>query len=287
MPFAPAYETLRADTNGLITSYRDLLEQIRQVALAVDHSVTELSSKAGGLSQRTAGQAATLEETSAAMEEISATVEATATNATGSSELAQEAQSKADNGRDVVAEVITAITEIEDVASKINDITSVIESISFQTNLLALNAAVESARAGEAGKGFSIVAAEVRTLAQHSSQAASDIGSLISQSNERVSNGVGLARSSGEAIGDVIDAVKTLGARITDISRASTEQADAVKNITSGIAQLDMTTQENATMAQENLMISERLRNASDGLNDILSRFTFEAKAVESSSKAA
>ena len=81
------------------------------------------------------------------------------------------------------------MSRIEELSHKIADIIGVIDEIARQTNPLALNAAVEAARAGEAGRGFSVVASEVRSLAQRSAQAAKDIKDLITNSSGQVRGG--------------------------------------------------------------------------------------------------
>jgi methyl-accepting chemotaxis protein len=98
----------------------------------------------------------------------------------------------AEQGGEVVAEVVQTMKGINDSSRRIADIIGTIDGIAFQTNILALNAAVEAARAGEQGRGFAVVAGEVRSLAQRSAEAAREIKSLITASVERVEQGSAL-----------------------------------------------------------------------------------------------
>src|SRR6202050_3485227 len=110
-------------------------------------------------------------------------------------------------------------------SKKISEITSVIDGIAFQTNILALNAAVEAARAGEEGRGLSVVAAEVRNLAQRSAGAGKEIKGVISTSVERVGNGSALAQDAGNTMEEVVKAVKRVTDIMGEISAASAEQS--------------------------------------------------------------
>src|SRR5690606_18354935 len=130
--------------------------------------------------------AANLEETASSMEEMTATVRQNADNAQTANKLATAAKARAEAGGEVVRNAVQAMSEINAASRKIADIIGVIDEIAFQTNLLALNAAVEAARAGEQGRGFSVVASEVRNLAQRSATAAREIKQLIEDNMEKV-----------------------------------------------------------------------------------------------------
>jgi methyl-accepting chemotaxis protein len=165
------------------------------------------------------------------------------------------------------------MSRIELASRKISDITSVIDEIAFQTNLLALNAAVEAARAGDAGKGFAVVASEVRTLAQRSGDAAKDITALISESGREVEQGVALVRAAGEALSQIVDASKKVSATVSDISAASTEQANGIDEMSQTVAHMDEMTQQNAALAEESAASATSLMNQIQQLNGLVASF--------------
>ncbi len=87
-------------------------------------------------------------------------------------------------GQDLIEAARQTTQSLEEKTKSMSDINRMIEGLAFQTNLLALNAGVEAARAGEAGAGFSVVASEIRSLAQQSTQASSQINDLIRETTE-------------------------------------------------------------------------------------------------------
>jgi methyl-accepting chemotaxis protein len=193
---------------GAMRGRADLISQSQRTEAAIQGAIGEVESGSSDLARRTAQQAGSLGETTASMEEMAASVTANASNAVQASDLARQARVRAEEGREVVSDAVEAMGGIERSSKRINDIISVIDGIALQTNLLALNAAVEAARAGEAGQGFSVVASEVRTLAQRSSAAARDISALILESGGKISEGVGLVNSTGSALSGILDAIQ-------------------------------------------------------------------------------
>jgi methyl-accepting chemotaxis protein len=188
--------------------------------------------------QAKADHSAALSQTSSAMEDIASTVRNTTENVQRANQITADTRKVADRGSVVVAKAINSMSHIENSSRKIADIIGVIDEIARQTNLLALNAAVEAARAGDAGRGFGVVASEVRSLAQRSSQAAKDITDLITSSSGQVKEGVDLVNQAGTALNEIVTSVKDAADIVANIARASVEQSSALEQINKTLMQM-------------------------------------------------
>ena len=121
---------------------------------------------------------------------------------------------EAENASNVVSKAVDAMKDFETASGEIRKIVGVIHEIAFQTNLLALNASVEAARAGEAGKVFSVIATEVRALAQRSANASSDIRTLIETNVSDVTKGATLVGNTGDALTNILAQVQKMSANL-------------------------------------------------------------------------
>jgi methyl-accepting chemotaxis protein len=187
----------------------------------------------------------------ASIRELSVTVKQNADNAQQANQLALAARSAAEGGGEVAVSAVSAMGEIEQSSQRIAEIVGLIDEIAFQTNLLALNAAVEAARAGDAGRGFAVVAAEVRSLAQRSSQASKEIKGLISTSNGHVKRGVELVSKAGSSLGEIVTSVKKVADIVSEIAAASQEQSAGVQEVDEAVTQMEGVTQKNAALVEE------------------------------------
>jgi methyl-accepting chemotaxis protein len=266
--FTDSYLQIKEDFNAAIAQLEETIQAIATSTREVAGTAVEISGSTTSLSQRTEEQAASLEETSASMEQISATVRKNADSARQASQFAATTREVADRSGAVVGQAVSAMARIEESSHKIGDIISVIDEIARQTNLLALNAAVEAARAGEAGRGFAVVAAEVRSLAQRSSQAAKDIADLITSSSGQVQEGVELVNKAGASLTEIVESIKKVAEIISDIAAASAEQSTGLEQVNAALSQMDGVTQQNSALVEENAAAAKALEDQSKSMDE-------------------
>ncbi|PZM13231.1 methyl-accepting chemotaxis protein [Rhizobium tubonense] len=259
--------------NHAIQALRQTLADVRTTAEEIKGGTGNLASSADDLARRTEQQAAALEQSSRALRHLSAVVSSTADRAKQTAVTVNETQAYATQSGEVVAKAVGAMGEINRSSEKISNIISVIDEIAFQTNLLALNAGVEAARAGEAGRGFAVVAQEVRELAQRCANAAKEIKGLISASSAQVQNGVLLVEQTGSALTQIIHHVTGVQQLVAEISAATAEQSTGIAEVTHAVNQVELITQKNAAMVEENNAEIHGLRQRVDLLADKIDRF--------------
>jgi methyl-accepting chemotaxis protein len=252
---------------------RELVGSIRGSARDIELASSEVASGNLDLSHRTEVAAGSLQETASSMDQLTGTVRLSADAAQQANELAASASTVATRGEAVVSKVVETMKEIHTSSRQISDIISVIDGIAFQTNILSLNAAVEAARAGDRGRGFSIVAGEVRALAERSAAAAQEIKALIQSSVARVELGSKLVLDAGMTMNEILLSVQRVTAIIGEIRAASTEQSEGLSVINISVGRLDQMTQQNAALVEESAAAAESLKNHATRLMQMVATF--------------
>lgn len=275
------YLNCKNDINTTIDKLNEIFGQVSESAHFINNSSQEIASGNNNLSQRAEQQAANLQQTAASMEELTSTVKNNADNAQQANLVANNAKELAEKGGNVVKAAVSAMQEINESSNKIADIISVIDEIAFQTNLLALNASVEAARAGEQGRGFSVVATEVRNLAQRSATAAKESKELIQTSVQKVRAGTEFVNETGKSLSEIVAGVQKVGDIVAQIADASVEQSAGIGQVNQAVAQMDEITQQNAALAEEASAASVSMSDLSTNMVEMLAFFKTEKKAAE------
>ena len=267
------FEQLMRSMKKISRGLSELLLQISRSADNVAAGSEQVSSGSQNLAQGTTEQAASVEELTCMMSGISDQAYRNSRDAQEASEKAQMVKENAAESSRSMQEMVNAMAEISGKSDEIRKIVKTIEDFSFQTNILALNAAVEAARAGDRGKGFSVVANEVRSLANQSSAASKSTAALIQSSLQAVENGRRIANETDNALAEVVSGIDNVSELLFHITDASSKQFDANRQVTENINLISEVVQTNSATAEECAAASEELASQAQLLKELVSHF--------------
>jgi len=245
--------------NRMTANLRQLLGQSATLSGEVCQASQGIHDLMGGIASTLNEQTQRAAEITQIIDNLSATSERITVESAEATEQAAQAATLAHQGGDIVQQTLqgmdtlhqavtqaaSAVGNLGQDSDRIGAIIGVIEEIAAQTNLLALNAAIEAARAGEQGRGFSVVADEVRILAEKTATATAEIGGMIQSVQQRTGDAVnamesgareviaGLenARSAGESLQQIVASAEQMTTMVQDIATATRKQGADVASV--------------------------------------------------------
>ena len=245
--------------NEINANFTEIINEIKSVSHSISIGSETLSKVSGQIANGASKQSSSSEEMSSSMEEMASNILQNTENAQQTEKIAQQAASGIIDGGKALDETVHSMNLI---AEKI----SIIKDIAFQTNLLALNAAVEAARAGEHGRGFSVVASEVKKLAERSQNSAKEIINVTTKS-------VHIAHETGQLFQQLTPKVQNTAKLVQEIMVSNMEQSHGASQINSAIQQLNDISQENAAFSEHLAMHSNNIKKYAEQLEKIAGYF--------------
>jgi methyl-accepting chemotaxis protein len=299
-----ALTPLIAGVGQVMETLRKFVHEIREAALQLSTSSAEVLAAATQNESSTSAQASSIHETTATMEELKGASHQIAENAQMVASIAEQTLSGAKTGEGAIKAFMTSMEKVRQNAVEVDDaiaklskrverigtVVEVIDEIADRSDLLALNAALEGAKAGEAGRGFSIVAAEMRRLAENVMESTKEIKNLITEIREathaakEASDGNKRMAGEGEKLGGhamqsvsgILSGIQETSDAARVIHLATQQQRTATEQVVQSMAEIEEVTRQAQSGSKQATGAATQLAKLAERLAELVKRFTVE-----------
>ncbi len=288
VPFRKSYNKKSRDEiaklifsfNKLITNFTQGLKNANEVVTKLELCVNKNNEVSDMLQDITDAEEEAVIRISSSFEHSQDSVAQVSNNVSSDLSRLQEETRHAEDGYFLIDDITKSIFEVSSHSKTIREYLGVILGIAEQTNLLALNASIEAVKAGESGKGFSVVADEIRKLAEKSRDIATNISDTVDQNDLAVEEARRLMLTSQATFKALIDSTVSFRGIITEVSTVMKEQSRNSSHLVGGINSIS----ESSKKVVKNVEITKRnnsmMEDVLKKLIDTLKMFKFEKKTM-------
>lgn len=286
---------IKVSSESVATSSEQMSVQMQSIANGayeqlekknnLEENFKEMTSKMEDTLESLKSQAVGIDEIASAVTEMSENINSVAKTTEITMKKSEESALTAQEGVKIVEMALGGMGELTEIAIKMEQGIQGIFDIANRTNLLSLNAAIEAARAGEAGKGFSVVADEVKKLAETSKEFSSKISDLIVEMKEKVDKNAEFSKEATEKLLEISDRVNDTNTHIMDVAKAMEEQAGAAQEVALTISSLNDSSNIIDKKTREQMSIVEEAKNSLKKIAYVIEMNTASTQEIAASSE--
>ena len=299
---------LGTSLNTMAGNIRNQMQSISKVVHVLASSASEITATVSQLSTSTRKTSAAVTETSTTVEEVKQAAKLAGDKAKNVAETSMKAVEISDSGKvateqtilkmNLIKEQMESIGEtvvrLSEHSQAIEEIIGAVQDLADQSNLLAVNASIEAARAGDQGKGFTVVAHEIKSLADQSKEATEQVRSILDdtrkwvsavvmateQGGKAVDAGVEQSHSAGKSIRSLAGSVETASQAASVIDASTDQQFTGIDQVAGAMANIEQAMQQNLSGTAQLEDAARTLEDMGSSLKDVVAQYRFQEESA-------